>query len=57
MPDKIEPADVCLFLEGTYPYATGGVSTWTHELIKMQSHLKFLNRCISEPGCRSKIAI
>src|SRR5690242_14574462 len=34
-------ADVCLILEGTYPYVLGGVSTWTHELIQMQSHLTF----------------
>jgi glycosyltransferase involved in cell wall biosynthesis len=34
-------ADVCLILEGTYPYVQGGVSTWTHDLIKMQSHLTF----------------
>ena len=34
-------ADVCLILEGTYPYVTGGVSTWTHELISRQSHLTF----------------
>lgn len=26
-------ADICLILEGTYPYVEGGVSTWTHELI------------------------
>ncbi len=25
--------DVCLILEGTYPYAIGGVSTWVHALI------------------------
>lgn len=25
--------DVCLILEGTYPYATGGVSSWVHSLI------------------------
>ena len=25
--------DVCLILEGTYPYRVGGVSTWTHALI------------------------
>jgi glycosyltransferase involved in cell wall biosynthesis len=35
------PSDICLILEGTYPYVSGGVSSWTHELIKMQSHLKF----------------
>jgi glycosyltransferase involved in cell wall biosynthesis len=32
---KREPvADVCLILEGTYPYIAGGVSTWTHDLIR-----------------------
>jgi glycosyltransferase involved in cell wall biosynthesis len=34
-------ADVCLMLEGTYPYVPGGVSSWTHELLNKQSHLKF----------------
>ncbi len=34
-------ADICLILEGTYPYVPGGVSTWTHELITKQSHLSF----------------
>lgn len=34
-------ADVCLILEGTYPYVSGGVSTWTHELITRQSHVTF----------------
>ena len=34
-------ADVCLILEGTYPYVTGGVSGWAHGLIKEQSHLSF----------------
>lgn len=37
----MKEADVCLFLEGTYPYLTGGVSTWTHDLIKSQKHLTF----------------
>jgi polysaccharide biosynthesis protein PelF len=26
-------ADVCLIVEGAYPYVTGGVSTWVHDLI------------------------
>ncbi|HPG57805.1 MAG TPA: GT4 family glycosyltransferase PelF, partial [Candidatus Wallbacteria bacterium] len=26
--------DICLICEGTYPYITGGVSAWTHNLIK-----------------------
>ena len=34
-------ADVCLILEGTYPYVTGGVSGWAHGLIKEQNHLTF----------------
>lgn len=39
---SVEPeADVCLILEGTYPYILGGVSTWTHDLIRAQSHLRF----------------
>lgn len=40
MTDK-SPADVCLIIEGTYPFAVGGVATWTHELIKKQDHLTF----------------
>lgn len=27
-------ADVCLLLEGSYPYVEGGVSSWTHALIR-----------------------
>lgn len=34
-------ADVCLLLEGTYPYVLGGVSSWVHDLIRAQNHLKF----------------
>ena len=36
-----EPADVCLLLEGTYPYVAGGVSSWTHDLMRTLPHLKF----------------
>jgi glycosyltransferase involved in cell wall biosynthesis len=36
-----DPADVCLLLEGTYPYVSGGVSTWVNDLIRAQSHLRF----------------
>jgi glycosyltransferase involved in cell wall biosynthesis len=35
------PADVCLVLEGTYPFVAGGVSTWTHDIILAQKHLTF----------------
>ncbi len=34
-------ADVCLVLEGTYPYVNGGVSTWTHDLIGSLPDLRF----------------
>lgn len=34
-------ADICLILEGTYPYVPGGVSSWTHDLINKQDHLTF----------------
>jgi glycosyltransferase involved in cell wall biosynthesis len=34
-------ADVCLVLEGTYPYASGGVSTWVHQIITSLPDLRF----------------
>lgn len=37
--DKL--ADVCVLLEGSYPFIAGGVSVWTHELIKAQPQLSF----------------
>lgn len=36
-----QKADICLILEGSYPYITGGVSGWAHGLLKEQSHLSF----------------
>lgn len=33
---------VCLILEGTYPYVPGGVSAWTHELIRQLPHVEFV---------------
>ncbi|MDX2095717.1 MAG: GT4 family glycosyltransferase PelF [Alphaproteobacteria bacterium] len=36
-----QKADVCLILEGSYPYVTGGVSGWAHGLLHEQSHLSF----------------
>ncbi len=33
--------DVCLLLEGTYPYVAGGVSTWVHQLISSIKDLRF----------------
>ncbi|TMQ56947.1 MAG: DUF3492 domain-containing protein [Candidatus Eisenbacteria bacterium] len=34
-------ADVCLVLEGSYPYVKGGVSTWVHDLIGSLPELRF----------------
>jgi len=38
---KKQEADVCLVLEGTYPYVAGGVSTWVHQIITALPELKF----------------
>jgi glycosyltransferase involved in cell wall biosynthesis len=44
-----DAADVCLILEGTYPYVAGGVSAWAHDLIKAQPHLRFALLSILPP--------
>lgn len=36
-----EKVDVCMILEGSYPYIAGGVSTWAHEMITSHDHLTF----------------
>jgi glycosyltransferase involved in cell wall biosynthesis len=33
--------DVCFVLEGTYPYVSGGVSTWVHQAISAMPDLSF----------------
>jgi len=43
-------ADVCLILEGTYPYVTGGVSQWVHDLLGAQSDLTFHLVTLLAPG-------
>lgn len=48
-------ADICLILEGTYPYVSGGVSTWTHEMINRHSHLTFHLLCILPPDAETEI--
>ena len=40
-------ADVCLVLEGTYPYVGGGVSSWVHQLIQGLPDLTFALLLIS----------
>src|SRR5688500_13563800 len=34
-------ADVCMILEGTYPYVPGGVSTWVHQIISGLPEISF----------------
>lgn len=34
-------ADVCLIVEGTYPFVTGGVSAWLDQLIRALPELRF----------------
>jgi glycosyltransferase involved in cell wall biosynthesis len=51
------PADVCLVLEGTYPYVVGGVSAWIHQLVSALPEFRFALFHISatageEPACR-----
>jgi len=38
---KAAEADICLLLEGSYPYISGGVSSWVAQMLKSFSHLKF----------------
>lgn len=41
MSDPVRPADVCLLLEGTYPYVSGGVSSWVHDVVGGLPELSF----------------
>ena len=34
-------SDVCLILEGTYPFVAGGVSTWIHQIVTSMRDLRF----------------
>lgn len=38
---RAESADVCLLLEGTYPYVSGGVSSWVNHLIQAFADVRF----------------
>jgi glycosyltransferase involved in cell wall biosynthesis len=49
------PADVCLVLEGTYPYVTGGVSNWAHDLILGRPELTFHLMALVPPGPEGKL--
>ncbi len=45
MPES--PLTVCLILEGSYPYVTGGVSSWVQELLQALPGLRFVLFTIS----------
>ena len=47
--DQKTESDICLILEGTYPYIAGGVSSWVHQLILNQSDVTFSLVCILAP--------
>lgn len=49
-PPADHPADVCMVLEGTYPYVVGGVSTWTHDIIRGLPQYRFHVLCLLPPG-------
>ncbi|MBW0446153.1 DUF3492 domain-containing protein [bacterium M00.F.Ca.ET.228.01.1.1] len=38
---KAADADVCLLLEGTYPFVRGGVSSWVNEMIRAFAQTRF----------------
>lgn len=40
------PADVCMILEGSYPYARGGVSIWADSLIRSLPDMTFHLWCL-----------
>jgi glycosyltransferase involved in cell wall biosynthesis len=42
--------DICLILEGTYPYTHGGVSSWIHRLVNAFSDFTFSIIYISSTG-------
>jgi glycosyltransferase involved in cell wall biosynthesis len=47
MPEEIT---VCLLVEGSYPFITGGVSAWVQELIAALPHVRFTLFTISPAG-------
>lgn len=38
---EVATSDVCLVLEGTYPYVAGGVSSWVHDLVTTMDDVEF----------------
>jgi len=40
MPDRAD-SDVCLIVEGAYPFVIGGVSNWLQDLVLSMPDLRF----------------
>jgi polysaccharide biosynthesis protein PelF len=38
---KLQEADICLFVEGSYPYVAGGVSSWVQDVLKYFHEISF----------------
>jgi glycosyltransferase involved in cell wall biosynthesis len=45
-PSAQPPIDVCLVLEGTYPYVLGGVASWVHQLVAGLPEVRFGLLCL-----------
>jgi glycosyltransferase involved in cell wall biosynthesis len=54
-PEVAAPADVCLLVEGTYPFVAGGVSSWVHDVIRGHPELTFSVLFVgSHPGAHGE---
>jgi len=49
MDSEVKDIDICLILEGTYPFVHGGVASWVHEMIRNQPDFTFFLICIVPP--------
>ena len=45
---RADSADICLLLEGTFPYVSGGVSSWVNQIIRGFPEYTFA--CCLMPG-------
>ena len=52
--DNLKTADICLFLEGSYPYVAGGVSSWVRDLLDYFEDFTFSLVCIGSSGSEIK---
>ncbi len=41
LPDTSARTDVCMIVEGTYPFVAGGVSSWVHDIVQGLPELTF----------------